>query len=576
MKLMLKYMKKEAFIALLGVAFVAVVALMELYQIKLMAQIIDVGIAMRDFDIIKSVGLTMVLLAVFGTVVAMMGLYFPSQASNNFALRLRRDIFEKVQTFSIKNMSSFQTASLVTRLTNDINFLQRMVMMLLRMAVRAPVFLVSTVVLTFFISPELALVMFLAVVFLSGFLMYIIKQGFPRFVILQEKIDGMNQKVQESLANIRVIKSFVREKNEDDTFVYGNEDLYEASVSANMLMAIMTPALMTAINFATVIVVYIASILIVDARVMNIGDLVVVISYLRFTMFSMMMLTHILMMVSRSKASLIRVTEVLNTDADISNPEVIFDLPEALGRIEFKDVSFTYFDGTENILNNISFTIEPGEHIGIIGATGSGKTTLINLLVRLIDVSEGTILFDGVDIRSLDLKTLRSQFGFVPQKNVLFTGTIEENLKLGNDNASYELLEKASQAASINSFIHEQELKYEAPIQQGGTNLSGGQRQRMCIARALVMEPKILVLDDSTSALDAATEQAVKESLASLYQDITIISIAQKISSVSDSDKIIVVDQGQIVGIGKHDELLAVSEIYKEIYESQIKKGELE
>ncbi len=576
MKLMLKYMKKEAFIALLGVAFVAVVALMELYQIKLMAQIIDVGIAMRDFDIIKSVGLTMVLLAVFGTVVAMMGLYFPSQASNNFALRLRRDVFEKVQTFSIKNMSSFQTASLVTRLTNDINFLQRMVMMLLRMAVRAPVFLVSTVVLTFFISPELALVMFLAVVFLSGFLMYIIKQGFPRFVILQEKIDGMNQKVQESLANIRVIKSFVREKNEDDTFVYGNEDLYEASVSANMLMAIMTPALMTAINFATVIVVYIASILIVDARVMNIGDLVVVISYLRFTMFSMMMLTHILMMVSRSKASLIRVTEVLNTDADISNPEVIFDLPEALGRIEFKDVSFTYFDGTENILNNISFTIEPGEHIGIIGATGSGKTTLINLLVRLIDVSEGTILFDGVDIRSLDLKTLRSQFGFVPQKNVLFTGTIEENLKLGNDNASYELLEKASQAASINSFIHEQELKYEAPIQQGGTNLSGGQRQRMCIARALVMEPKILVLDDSTSALDAATEQAVKESLASLYQDITIISIAQKISSVSDSDKIIVVDQGQIVGIGKHDELLAVSEIYKEIYESQIKKGELE
>ena len=576
MKLMLKYMKKEAFIALLGVAFVAVVALMELYQIKLMAQIIDVGIAMRDFDIIKSVGLTMVLLAVFGTVVAMMGLYFPSQASNNFALRLRRDVFEKVQTFSIKNMSSFQTASLVTRLTNDINFLQRMVMMLLRMAVRAPVFLVSTVVLTFFISPELALVMFLAVVFLSGFLMYIIKQGFPRFVILQEKIDGMNQKVQESLANIRVIKSFVREKNEDDTFVYGNEDLYEASVSANMLMAIMTPALMTAINFATVIVVYIASILIVDARVMNIGDLVVVISYLRFTMFSMMMLTHILMMVSRSKASLIRVTEVLNTDADISNPEVIFDLPEALGRIEFKDVSFTYFDGTENILNNISFTIEPGEHIGIIGATGSGKTTLINLLVRLIDVSEGTILFDGVDIRSLDLKTLRSQFGFVPQKNVLFTGTIEVNLKLGNDNASYELLEKASQAASINSFIHEQELKYEAPIQQGGTNLSGGQRQRMCIARALVMEPKILVLDDSTSALDAATEQAVKESLASLYQDITIISIAQKISSVSDSDKIIVVDQGQIVGIGKHDELLAVSEIYKEIYESQIKKGELE
>lgn len=576
MKLILKYMKKETFIALVGVAFVGIVALMELYQIQLMAQIIDVGIANSDFGIITSVGLKMVILAVVGAIVAMMGLYFPSQASNNFALRLREDVFAKIQTYSLKNMSSFQTSSLVTRLTNDINFLQRMVMMLLRMAVRAPVFLVSTVVLTFFISPQLAAVMFGAVLFLSIVLMYVIKQGFPRFVKLQEKVDGMNQKVQESLSNIRVIKSFVREKTEDEAFVVENADLYEASVSANMLMAIMNPALMTAINFATVIVVYIASILIVDAQTMNVGDLVVVISYLRFTMFSMMMLTHVLMMVSRSKASIIRVQEVLDTDADISNPNEPVALARPSGRLEFKNVSFSYFEGTENIVSDINVTIEPGEHIGIIGSTGSGKTTLINLLVRLIDVTEGEILLDGVNIKDLDLKFLRSQFGFVPQKNVLFTGTIADNLKLGNADASYEELERATKAASINGFIHEQELTYDAPIQQGGTNLSGGQRQRMCIARALIMDPKILVLDDSTSALDAATESLVKNSLDSLYSDISIISIAQKISSVVDSDKIIVLDEGRIVGLGKHDDLLESSQVYREIYESQMKKGELE
>lgn len=576
MKLLFKYMKKETLIAVLGVAFVGVVALMELYQIKLMAQIIDNGIAQQDFAIIWSVGIKMVLLAVVGAAVAMMGLYFPSEASNNFALRLREDVFAKIQTFSIKNMSSFQTSSLVTRLTNDINFLQRMVMMMLRMAVRAPVFLVSTVFLTYLISPQLAAIMFAAVLFLSLVLMFVIKQGFPRFVKLQEKVDAMNQKVQESLSNIRVIKSFVREKEEDVAFDVQNEDLYEASTSANMLMAIMNPALMTAINIATVLVVYVASILIVDARTMKVGDLVVVISYLRFTMFSMMMLTHVLMMVSRSKASIIRIDEVLNTQADISNPDSITLLEDTKGRIEYKDVSFSYFDGTEAVLEDLNFTIEPGQHIGIIGSTGSGKTSLINLLVRLIDVTKGEILFDGVNVKDMDLKFLRSQFGFVPQKNVLFTGTIAENLRLGNPDASDELLEKATKAASINGFIHEQKLGYDAPIQQGGTNLSGGQRQRMCIARALIMDPKILVLDDSTSALDAATESSVKESLAKLYSDITIISIAQKISSVSDSDKIIVLDQGKIVGLGKHDDLLETSEVYREIFESQIRKGDLE
>lgn len=576
MKVIFKYLKKEVWVALMGIAFVAVVALIELYQIQLMAKIIDQGIAFGDFEMVKTVGLQMVVLAILGAVIAMMGLYFPSQASNNFALALREDVFAKIQTFSLKNMSSFQTASLVTRLTNDINFLQRMVMMMLRMAVRAPVFLVATVVLTYFISPILALVLFLSVLTLSITLGLVIKQGFPRFIKLQAKVDKMNQTVQEALSNIRVIKSFVREPYQDHEFIEENHDLYNASVGANILMVYMNPALMAAINFATVIVVFISSILIVDLQVLQIGELVVVISYLRFTMFSMMMLSNVLMMLSRSKASFERVSAVLSTDVDIENGLESIVIENPLGALSFNDVSFSYYDETDPILKNINFDINPGEHIGIIGSTGSGKTTLVNLLVRLIDVTQGSITYDGVDIKDLDLPFLRSQFGFVPQKNVLFTGTIEENLKLGNQDADRDLLERATKAASINGFIKENPKGYQAEILQGGANLSGGQRQRMCIARALITNPKILVLDDSTSALDAATEVQVKESLAELYSDITIISIAQKISSISDSDKIIVMDQGEIVGYGVHDDLLENSKVYKEIYDSQMRKGDLE
>ncbi len=576
MRMMFKYFKKEIGVATMGVLFVVVVALTELYQIQLMAQIIDNGIAIGDFNTVKIVGLKMVLLAVLGAVIAMMGLYFPSEASNNFALRLREDVFAKIQTFSLKNMSAFQTSSLVTRLTNDINFLQRMVMMMLRMAVRAPVFLVASVVLTYFISPILAAVLFVSVFSLSIALGLVIRQGFPRFIKLQKKVDKMNRIVQESLSNIRVIKSFVREPYQDKAFEVENNELYEASVGANILMVYMSPALMTAINFATVVVVYISSILIVDLQTLQIGELVVVISYLRFTMFSMMMLSNVLMMLSRSKASFERVIEVLKTDVDIENVNDAVVLDESVGKIVFDNVSFSYFSDNENILEDINFTIEPGDHIGIIGSTGSGKTTLVNLLVRLIDVTKGKITYDGVDIRELDIPFLRSQFGFVPQKNVLFTGTIKENLMLGNEFADMDLLERATKAASINSFIHENKDKYEARVLQGGSNFSGGQRQRLCIARALITNPKVLVLDDSTSALDAATESSVKAALAELYSDITIISIAQKISSVAHSDKIIVMDQGKIVGFGVHDDLLVNSPVYKEIYDSQMRKGELE
>jgi ATP-binding cassette subfamily B protein len=291
----------------------------------------------------------------------------------------------------------------------------------------------------------------------------------------------------------------------------------------------------------------------------------------------MFMITNVLMMVSRSKASIIRVREVMTTEPDITSKESAIVLDDNVeGSLAFNDVTFRYYEGANNVLENINFKVNPGEHIGIIGSTGSGKSTLINLMVRLLDVSEGSITLDGTDIRDIELHSLRRQFGFVPQKNVLFTGTIGDNLRLGNENASEETLIRATQAASIYGFIEDKEKGFDYPIQQGGSNLSGGQRQRMCIARALVMNPKVLVLDDSTSALDAATEAQVKESLSKMYSDITIISIAQKISSVADSDRILVLDEGLIVGMGVHEELLETCLVYQEIYNSQMKKGEIE
>lgn len=576
MKKLFKYFKPEIPAALLGILFVATVAYIELYQIQLMAEIIDVGIANADFDAIMSVGAKMIGLALLGAVIAMLGLYFPSQVSNNFALKLRHDVFAKVQKFSIKNMNVFQTSSLVTRLTNDINFLQRTLMMCLRLLVRAPVFLISTVVMTYVISPELSWVMLVAVFGLSLVLTYIVIQGFPRFVWLQTRIDNLNRKVQESLSNIRVIKSFVREDFEDERFKVENEDLNNASIRANMLMVLMNPSMMAAINFATIFVVWISARLIVDVQMFAVGDLLTFITYLRFTMFSMMMLTNVLMMVSRSRASVIRIVEVLDSDVDITSPVSSVSLQDNPGKIEFRKVSFRYYESATDVLKNISFTVNPGEHVGIIGSTGSGKSTLINLLARLIDVSGGEILLDDHNIETLDLKFLRSQFGFVPQKNVLFSGTIAENLRLGNADASMDLLQSATQAASIYDYVAGLPKGFDSPVQQGGTNFSGGQRQRLCIARALVNQPKVLILDDSTSALDSATEEQVKRSLNESFSDMTLISIAQKISSVSDCDRIIVLDEGQIVGSGTHDELLSDNMIYQEIYQSQIKKGALE
>lgn len=576
MKKLFRFFKPEIPMALIGIVLVAGVAFIELYQITLMSDIIDIGIANADFEVIKTVGFKMIGLAVAGILFGLLGLYFPSQVSNNFAENLRKEVFEKIQTYSIKNMNKFQTSSLVTRLTNDINFLQRAMLISLRMLVRAPVFLISTVVLTYMTSVELSWIMLGAVVLLSVILFIVVRKGFPRFVKLQNKVDKMNRKIQESLMNIRVIKSFVREEDENSNFQKENEELYETSVHANILMVIMNPALMAALNFATILVVYVSAHLIVDTQTLQVGELFVFVNYLRFTMFSMMMITNILMMLSRSRASIVRVNEILDTTPDIESSDNALEIIEGKGHIKFDDVSFKYHKKAENVLSNINFEINPGEDVGIIGSTGSGKTTLINLIARLIDVTEGAIYFDGKDIRDLDLHSLRAQLGFVPQHNVLFYGTIAENLRLGNEHANEETLIKATKAADIYDYIEKSPKQFESHVEQRGSNFSGGQQQRLCIARALVVDPKILILDDSTSALDTATEARVKEAIDTLYSDITVINVAQKISSVRDSNVILVMEEGEIVGQGTHDQLMDTCHVYQEIYDSQMEKGELE
>ena len=574
MKRIFKYLKPDMAFALVGIVLVALSAWVELYQIRIMGDVIDVGIQSADMSLILKLGSRMILLALLGIVVSVLGLVIPATVSTRFAHRMRKALYKRIQKFSVKNVNKFQTASLITRLTNDVDFIQRTVLMILRMLVRAPVLLVSTVYLTYTTNKFLSRIPLVMVILLSFVMVYVVTNGFPRFIKLQEKLDRLNQKIQESLINIRVVKSFVREEVEDERFSQENKEFYDAAIHAHNLMLLIDPALQTAINFATVLIMYFASFLIIDQHVLAIGDLLVFVNYLRFTMFSMMMMTHVFMMMTRSKASLQRINEVFDEPIDIEN-ETSTVKPGQGGEIEFKNVSFKYYDdeNVKNTLSHINFKIRRGERLGIIGSTGSGKTTLINLLGRLIDPTEGEILFDGEDIKNFDLHALRANFGFVPQKNILFTGTIASNLRLGNPDADEALLDKVTKAASIYDYIEESDEGYELEVQQGGHNFSGGQRQRLCIARALAINPKVLILDDSTSALDAETEKQVMESIDKEFKDMTLISIAQKISSVASMDRIIVLNEGEIVGYDTHENLLQTSQVYQEIYESQQRNG---
>lgn len=536
---------------------------------KLMSLIINNGVAGRDTGYILKTGLLMAAVVVCMAVGGILGSYFAAKASINFTTDLRRDVFKKVQQFSFANIDSVSTGSLVTRLTNDIQQVQNVLTMGLKMALRAPGMFVGALFIAFMMNGRLAAILLVVIPLLSLAIGLILKTAFPRFEAMQKKLDRLNSGIQESLTNVRVVKSFVREDFEIGKFSGLNQDLRDSGMRALKIVIATMPVMMFAMNVTTLAVVWYGGNLIIGGS-MLVGDLTAFTTYIVQILMSLMMLSMVFLQSSRARASLKRITEVLDTVVDLNDDQAARkELRVEKGSVEFKDVSFGYGKGGDRVLEHVSFKAEPGQTIGIIGATGSGKTSLVQLIPRLYDVTEGAVLVDGVDVRDYSLKNLRNGVGMVLQKNVLFSGTIEENLRWGDEDASREELVKAAVNAQADGFVTAFKNGYHTEIGQGGAGVSGGQKQRLCIARALLKKPKILILDDSTSAVDTATEAAIRESFKNELKDTTRIIIAQRISSVQDADRILVLDDGKIIGSGTHEELLRTCRAYEEIYVTQ-------
>ncbi|MBO5093371.1 MAG: ABC transporter ATP-binding protein [Lachnospiraceae bacterium] len=538
-----------------------------------MAKIINVGAATHNVPYIISIGGVMLLTAFIMMAGGIGGSYFAAKASISFAADLRSDLFRKVQEFSFHNIDTFSTGSLVTRLTNDVTQVQNVILLGLKLLLRAPGMLIGAVIMAFVMNPALATILLVVIPLLALAIGAVIKVAFPRFSVMQKKIDALNSRIQEALTNVRIIKSFVREDFEKKKFAASNADLKQSGLRAFHVVILNMPIMMLAMNVTTLAVVWTGGKQVL-AGTMPVGDLTAFTTYIVQVLMSLMMLAMVLLQSSRAVASLKRITEVLDTRIDLTDEDSQKkDAVITKGTVEFRGVSFSYYKGSrEKVLSDISFRIEAGETVGIIGSTGCGKTTLVQMIPRLYDADAGAVYVDGVDVRDYSLRHLRDSVGMVLQKNVLFSGTIADNLRWGDENADMETIEAAASAAQAADFIDSFPEKYETNLSQGGVNVSGGQKQRLCIARALLKKPKILILDDSTSAVDTATEAEIRKSFAGELKETTKIIIAQRITSVMDADKIIVMEEGRIAGMGTHEEMLAQCETYREIYESQMDK----
>lgn len=571
MKRYYKYVKPYLFYFIVGPVMMIAEVVGEVLLPYLMAKIINNGVAQKDVSYIITTGLLMGAAALFMMAGGIGGAYFASKASVNFAADLRSDVFAKVQSFSFSNIDKFSTGSLVTRLTNDITQMQNMVMMGLRMMLRAPGMLIGAIIMAFMMNASLAVILLIVMPLLAAVLYVVIRIAFPRFDRMQKKLDKLNSNIQETLTNVRVIKSFVRGDYEEERFARTNEDLKEASMSAFKVVIFQMPIMMIAMNLTTLAVVWFGGNQII-AGTMPVGDLSSFTTYIVQVLMSLMMLAMVLLQSSRALASSKRICEVLDTQVDLTDD--MASLPDALvqkGKVEFKNVGFRYYkDNQEKVLEDISLCIEPGQMVGIIGSTGCGKTTLVQMIPRLYDVDEGEVLVDGINVREYSLKNLREGVGMVLQKNVLFSGSIMENLQWGDEDASYEEILSAAGDAQADAFIQSFAEGYDTELGQGGVNVSGGQKQRLCIARALLKKPKILILDDSTSAVDTATEAKIRQAFQTSLKETTKIIIAQRITSVMEADQIIVMEEGRITGAGTHESLMAVCEAYQEIYASQM------
>jgi len=537
---------------------------------KLMSLIINNGVAERDIHYIMTIGAIMVLTTSVMAVGGIGGAYFSAKASICFTSDLREDLFSKVQEFSFKNIDTYSTGSLVTRLTNDIQQIQNVIMMGLRLMLRAPGMFVGALIMAFIMNARLAVVILVVIPLLSLAIALILRTAFPRFTRMQEKLDRLNSGIQEALTNVRVIKSFVREDFEEDKFREMNQDLKESSLNAMKIVIATMPVMMLAMNITTLAVVWYGGNIII-AGDMPVGNLTAFTTYIVQILMSLMMLSMVFLQSSRAMASLKRVNEVMDTRIDLKDDHASHkELQVTEGRVEFRHVDFSY-SGSEDelVLEDICFTARPGQTVGIIGSTGSGKTSLVQMIPRLYDVTKGQVLVDGVDVREYSLRNLRQGVGMVLQKNVLFSGTIEENLRWGKEDATEEEIREMAASAQADGFVTSFTHGYDTDMGQGGVNVSGGQKQRLCIARALLKRPRILILDDSTSAVDTATEAKIRECFRTTLKDTTKIIIAQRIGSVEEADLILVLDDGRIIGQGTHEELLKGCGAYQEIYYSQ-------
>lgn len=569
-----RFLKPFKFLIAVVLGLVFLQTISDLYLPTLMSDIINKGLMEGDTNYIIGRGGLMLLITAGGTICAIIGTYISSRVAVGLGRIIRNKVFDRVESFSLHEFDKIGTSTLITRTTNDITQVQTVTVIIMRMMISAPMMAIGGVILALQKDGPLTLVLAVAIPLLAAVLILIAFKGIPRFKMMQTKLDKINLVLRENLTGIRVIRAFNRSENEKIRFDEANADFTDNATKVNRIMAFLMPAIMMGMNLTTIAVLWFGA-LRINSGNLDLGSLMAFTQYAMMIMFSLLMVSMMFIFVPRAQAAAVRINEVLDTIPEINDPEKATTCGIEKGFVEFKDVTFSYHGAEQPAISGISFSAKPGEITAIIGGTGSGKSTLINLIPRFYDVDSGSVLIDGVDVREMTQECLRSKIGFVPQKTVLFSGSITENIKYGKPDATEEEIKHAADTAQATEFIADMENGFEHSISQGGTNVSGGQKQRLSIARALVRRPEIYIFDDSFSALDFKTDARLRAALKKEIADATAFIISQRVSTVMDADRIIVLDEGKIVGIGAHRELLKTCEVYHEIVSSQLSEEEL-